>query len=184
MKQKSVGRNIRYYRNKLNLTQQELADKIGLTWEMISRYEHGKSSPMERIDELAKALEISSIDLMSSLEKDGSTEKGFNEIPLFVKPAKDSSYISENTDLFYPAPTWMVKRDKNLFAVSADIIEIKTVRLDKVGIFFIAPSPKPKITNFVLAIANEKLLLDTLENVNKLEAPTILGTLIAQELRF
>ena len=39
MKNNYIGENIRTYRARANLTQQQLADKVGVSWEMISRYE-------------------------------------------------------------------------------------------------------------------------------------------------
>ncbi|MCC7304527.1 helix-turn-helix transcriptional regulator [bacterium] len=53
-----IGKIIREARKKLGLSQQELAKKIGVTWEMISRYERGRSSALQKILELAEALEV------------------------------------------------------------------------------------------------------------------------------
>ena len=39
MNNKYIGENIKIYRERKKLTQRELGDKIGKTWEMISRYE-------------------------------------------------------------------------------------------------------------------------------------------------
>lgn len=54
-----VGAIIRENRKKLGLTQGQLAEKIGVTWEMISRYERGRSSALLKILELSVALNIS-----------------------------------------------------------------------------------------------------------------------------
>lgn len=53
-----IGRVIREQRTKLGLSQQQLAKKVGVTWEMVSRYERGKSSALQKIFELAEALEV------------------------------------------------------------------------------------------------------------------------------
>ena len=42
MNGKLLGQNISYLRKKKNMTQQELADKIGITREQLSNYETGK----------------------------------------------------------------------------------------------------------------------------------------------
>jgi transcriptional regulator with XRE-family HTH domain len=60
-----VGRLIRGLRKKSGLTQQELATKLGITWEMISRYERGRSSAMNKILELAEVLETDVSNLLS-----------------------------------------------------------------------------------------------------------------------
>jgi len=53
-----IGRIIKEQRKKLGLSQQQLAKKVGVTWEMVSRYERGKSSALQKIFELSEALEI------------------------------------------------------------------------------------------------------------------------------
>jgi transcriptional regulator with XRE-family HTH domain len=54
-----VGKIIRFHRKRLGLTQQELARRIGVTWEMISRYERGRSSSIQKLLSIATELEIS-----------------------------------------------------------------------------------------------------------------------------
>jgi transcriptional regulator with XRE-family HTH domain len=58
MTDSEIGRIIREQRLKLGLSQQQLAKKVGVTWEMVSRYERGKSSALQKIFELAEALEV------------------------------------------------------------------------------------------------------------------------------
>lgn len=58
MTDSEIGKVIREERRKKGLSQQELATKVGVTWEMISRYERGKSSALNKILELAEALEL------------------------------------------------------------------------------------------------------------------------------
>jgi len=59
-----IGRNISRLRQDAGLTQQELAEKVGVTWEMISRYERGESSPMSKIEKITEALNVSSNELL------------------------------------------------------------------------------------------------------------------------
>jgi len=58
MTDSEIGKVIRQQRTKLGISQQALAKKVGVTWEMISRYERGRSSALQKIFELAEALEI------------------------------------------------------------------------------------------------------------------------------
>lgn len=53
-----IGKLIRKYRQERNFSQQTLAEKIGVTWEMISRYERGRSSPLQKILEISDALGV------------------------------------------------------------------------------------------------------------------------------
>ena len=59
MNLKEIGRRIRHYRLLRGLTQEELAKKIGVSWEMVSRYENGRSDPTNRIVFIANALNTS-----------------------------------------------------------------------------------------------------------------------------
>ncbi len=61
---KNIGKRIRYYRLLRGLTQQELADRIGVTWEMISRYENGRSDPSRKIVLIANVLNLSPNNLL------------------------------------------------------------------------------------------------------------------------
>ena len=82
MEYRDIGESIRKYRRRLNLTQDQLADRVGVTWEMISRYERGESSPMNKLDKLSNALNIRVTDLLS---ENGCAD--YN-IPLFAKIPK------------------------------------------------------------------------------------------------
>lgn len=53
-----IGKIIREKRQKLGLSQQVLAKRVGVTWEMISRYERGRSSALQKIFDISEALEM------------------------------------------------------------------------------------------------------------------------------
>jgi transcriptional regulator with XRE-family HTH domain len=74
-----IGRIIREKRQKLGLSQLQLAKRVGVTWEMISRYERGKSSALQKILEIADSLEMEVGQFFGSQQlfgnfKDASTE--------------------------------------------------------------------------------------------------------------
>ena len=84
MKQDYIGENIRIYRERAHLTQQELADKIGVSWEMISRYERSASSPLKKIGAIANALNV----YMSTLLEKHIPERLYRmeyKLPLFTE---------------------------------------------------------------------------------------------------
>lgn len=57
---KSVGRNIRAYRTKKKMTQEQLAEKVGLTVAFIGMIERGDKMPsFETFIKIANALEVS-----------------------------------------------------------------------------------------------------------------------------
>ena len=68
-------------RKELGLTQQELADKCGLSRVSISNYESGKAEPtIENIDILAKVLSVRAIDLFKENARKIAYENGFGGI--------------------------------------------------------------------------------------------------------
>lgn len=66
LKYKEIGMRIKEKRKSLNLTQLELADKIGLTESSISRYESGKIStmPTSTINKICSVLRIEPSELL------------------------------------------------------------------------------------------------------------------------
>lgn len=61
-----LGKNLKYYRLKNNMTMKELAEKIGVTNMAISNYESGKRTPdMQILNKLAEVLNIKIMDFMS-----------------------------------------------------------------------------------------------------------------------
>lgn len=60
-----ISENIKFYRNKKGLTQQELADKIGKSINSVKKYESGYTNPpIDVINKIAAALEINVIYLV------------------------------------------------------------------------------------------------------------------------
>jgi transcriptional regulator with XRE-family HTH domain len=173
MEYRDIGENIRKYRNRLNLTQDELADKVGVTWEMISRYERGESSPLNKLDKIAGALGISLIDLI-----DDSRNRIY-EIPLFVVIPKNFVFDKENTTLFYNCPKWLVKRDPEVFAVDSNIIQSNLIDIEK-GYIFVSPNSKIENLNLVLINDSGKLKIEKY----KLNSHTPIGKVIMQERIF
>lgn len=67
MRNKVFASNLRLLRKRFKLTQKELADKVGVSWEMISRYENAKTMPdWSTFLQLAKALHVSPATLLDS----------------------------------------------------------------------------------------------------------------------
>lgn len=182
MKHKNIGGNIRYYRKKINLTQQQLADKVGITWEMISRYERGNSSPMERIEDIASALEIKSTDLLNEPIARNQDIAKTNEIPLFVKLPDSHRFKQEDTTFYYSAPTWMIKKDRGLIAIDCSIVQVKSIRLSNEGVLFVSPNIKPSKEKFVVALRNNELIVDLFENISAKDS-VLIGIVIAQEIK-
>lgn len=55
-----IGENIRYFRVKMNITQEELAEKLNVTRQAISKWENNKGEPdLDMLSNIATALEVS-----------------------------------------------------------------------------------------------------------------------------
>jgi len=62
---KQVGNRIKKIREKLNLTQAQIADKVGIRFEYLVRLEQGKANPSILIvQNIAKALNVKTPDLL------------------------------------------------------------------------------------------------------------------------
>jgi transcriptional regulator with XRE-family HTH domain len=61
----TVGQNIKYFRKKLKLTQEQLAKNSGLSRNAIYNYENGRRSPdIKTLSKIAEAFGISPIELL------------------------------------------------------------------------------------------------------------------------
>jgi transcriptional regulator with XRE-family HTH domain len=58
------GKYIRDRREELKLTQEDIAAQLGVSQPLVSRWEQGKDSPVDRIDHLARILEVPLIQLV------------------------------------------------------------------------------------------------------------------------
>lgn len=167
MKRSTVGRKIKYYREERKFTQQELADKIGVTWEMISRYERGVSEPYGRIEAIAKALNTH----VGELLQNNNNTNYSNQIPLFTKIPKNFNFDIEKTRYFYTCPLWILKKDRGVFALDMSI-----VKEEKEGIYYISPNTKPKKDSFILFLKENKLFVGKFQNQKN-----IIGTVLTIE---
>ncbi len=65
MKMQQIGARIRMLRDKQGLTQQELADRLQVTRQTVSRYEIGRSQPdLEMLERMAQMLHVEMTDLL------------------------------------------------------------------------------------------------------------------------
>ena len=66
---KSFGENLKYERKIAGLTQQQLADKMGIKQQQLSRWERDEIEPaVSSIVAIAKALDVSYDDLFNGIE--------------------------------------------------------------------------------------------------------------------
>jgi transcriptional regulator with XRE-family HTH domain len=171
MKYSDIGENIRNYRKRLKLTQDQLGDKVGVSWEMISRYERGESSPMNKLESLSKALNVKPQDIIES----GS---GDNSIPFFSKIPDSLDFKKDGTKLFYNCPTWIMKLDSECFAIDIELINDRGLIVDREGILFISPNSNYSHKDLVLHKEKGKL------NISRFDRRLldVIGKVVMQEI--
>jgi len=183
MDSKDIGIQIKHLRHIAGITQKELAEKIGTTWEMVSRYETGKSSPLRKLNEIASALKTD----MSSLLKRSTVEDAHisyqrNTIPLLTDPFPKLSDALKETKQFYTAPDWIIHSSVKPFAVDASLVTMRTAKINPNGVLFIS-SEKPTSSS-ELVLTQSKSLLTVSPASSRNPRHTLLGTVIAWEQRF
>ena len=74
-----ISMNVKYLRNKLSLTQEELAEKIGVTRQSVAKWEAGDSLPdIKKCMEMAYLLEVS-LDAFVNMVMDENAKEFSNE---------------------------------------------------------------------------------------------------------
>lgn len=79
----TIGENIRNFRKKNNLTQEELADRLGVTYQSVSRWENGATYPdLELLPIISELLSVTVNELlgMPQIEKEKRAVETFDEL--------------------------------------------------------------------------------------------------------
>ncbi len=77
---KRVGKNIKASRAKKNMTQLELADIVGVSYQAVSNWERGKTMPdITKIPDIAKALDTEIEDILGDKESSKAVSKVVEE---------------------------------------------------------------------------------------------------------
>ena len=79
----TIGENIRNFRKKNDLTQDTFADRLGVTYQSVSRWENGITYPdLELIPVIAQTLSVTVDELlgMPQIEKEKRAEEAFDEL--------------------------------------------------------------------------------------------------------
>ncbi len=166
MTDKKIGMQIKKARMEAQLTQDELGKKIGVTWEMVSRYENGRSSARQNLEKIAKVLGkpiqyffgVEEAPITDEIKKltDLLTKKGSDllkgaEIPL-IETLKGFTIQSalKLAKQSYLCPSWIYSKYKKLFAYRLDEVKSDVVSIGKDDLGYFSYLLKPKPGNFVL----------------------------------
>lgn len=197
MNDKKIGGQIKKARIEAHLTQGQLGKKIGVTWEMISRYENGKSSPRKNLEEIAKVLkrpiqyffgveeapigdEIKK--LYELLQKRGAELGGSGKVP-FIEYLEEFS-LSKSLSLTkqnYLCPIWIYSQFKDLFALKLTNVNSDVVAIGADDIGFFSRGIKPEVNNYVLRYKDKRYII---EHYSGSPSKKIHGVLIAIEKKY
>ncbi len=165
MKDGEIGVQIKKARIESQLTQKELGEKIGVTWEMISRYENGKSSPRKNLEKIAE-----------TLDKPIQYFFGVEEVPLSDEIKRLTTLLSRKSDELqksdvglletlegftlkkaldltnqsYNCPRWISVKFENAFALKLDDISSTVLGIGSGDIGFFTNEVKAKKGDHVL----------------------------------
>lgn len=180
MKYTYIGENIRIYRERAQLTQQQLADKVGVSWEMISRYERSESSPYKKLDSISEALNVAKSQLVEKHipQQINSIEY---RIPLFLNIPCTNKFDSNQTNYYYVCPEWIIKRDMKSFAIDTSLVISQSFDLQRNGILYISMKCTPKSDDLVLVREQACLVVQRYKENMKTK---VLGKVLAQEIRY
>ncbi|MBD3280212.1 helix-turn-helix domain-containing protein [Candidatus Dojkabacteria bacterium] len=193
-----IGLQIRKARLEKGFSQDELGDKIGVTWEMISRYENGRSSPSRHVDKLAKALGKSvgylygqDIDpIKENVEKIASALReqgiGYEKKSSEVVLVDDISVLGFERSIklsrkYYGAPDWLLEKYGNMFALRLNSVLPDELDTNEGDIGFFGVDLKPMKGDMVLVHQGKNYRLKKYKKDMKGE---ILAVLLVQEKRF
>ena len=126
----TIGDKILYLRQKLDMKQRELADKVGITEATLSRYENGKRNPRGDIAaKLAKALGVTTDYLLNENSNDVSQHKAS------TPPKKDQNdhdtFMEEAKALFMNGEIEEDDKEKIFKDISDLFWESKKINKDK-----------------------------------------------------
>ena len=148
-----LGKRIKHYRTIRGLSQKDVAKKLNVTWETVSRWENGKVSPMRRLEDLANAFDIPVSYLIndSTPPKKSKKLEDYDGIPYLgeLPNSLKEFYIKYKRTLFklhlesfLPSHSYAVK-------LSPTIKNLTTIPIDKNTILIITPLLQYK-TRYVL----------------------------------
>jgi len=161
-----IGIQIKKARAEAQLTQADLGKKIGVTWEMVSRYENGKSSPRKNLDKIADVLgkpiqyffgveEVPIQDEIKKLtnlliKKSTDLQRGSN-IPLIeTLTGFTINKALDLTNQTYSCPAWIFSKFKKVFALRLDDIESEILSIGSGDIGFFSIDKKAEVGNYIL----------------------------------
>jgi transcriptional regulator with XRE-family HTH domain len=198
---KALGIQLKKARLESGLSQEEVAAQLGVTWEMVSRYENGRSSPLKHIRKFAEiyskpvtyfvaneAEQAESFDLNQLVRKLREEGIGYNKSMRNVIKVLESfsgrgiEIDLNNSSNYYEVSISLTDSYPNLFALRLEKLKVATdVALTKDDICFFAPGVEPDKGDVVIGYdgISYKVMIFDPEGLD-----TALAVLVASERRY
>jgi len=201
MDDRQIGKQIKKARTDKGLSQEALGEKLGVTWEMVSRYENGRSSARKYLAELSQVLEkpiayffgVEEDVIEYNIEKIASAlkEKGVG----YDKSSQNKVTLIDNfsilgfekslklTRQYYSAPEWVIEKYHDVFALRLESLTTETgvLEINKGDVGFFSPSTESNTGDIVLVQKGNSFRLTKFSTSLKEQ---VLAVLIIQEKRF
>lgn len=104
----NIGNRLYELRKKKNISQEEAAEKLGVTRQTISKWETGESKPdFDKIVPLCELYEISTEELLKG-EKGENNTKGIEDVNTNDRKRKTAFVISLSVFLYFIAVIWII----------------------------------------------------------------------------
>lgn len=168
---KSIGEQIRYYRKLKGLSQKELAKKLNVTWETVSRWENGRVSPIHKLGQIADILSIPVSYLLNLQDPQTNYGKNNNTIPYVgqlpknpkeLEKAYKATLFTLQLENFVPDGSFAIKVNKNLANTTPIPLDTNTILIINPNIQLDTNYTllyNTTIDKFVLAITKNKKAL-------------------------
>ncbi len=197
---KQIGVQIKKARLEKRLSQEELGERLGVTWEMISRYENGRSSARKYLTQLAEILDkpisyffgISEksityeVDqIVEKLRERGIGYNSSNENKIIL--IDDFSILGFERSLkltrkYYSVPEWLVEKYTGLFALRlSSLQDTADLNIEMRDVGFFSKDELPQKGDYVLI--QDGRFFKLIKYTPKLQQK-VLAILLVQEKRF
>ncbi len=196
MNVKKIGRKIKQARVEAGLSQAALGEKIGVTWEMISRYENGRSSPHKYLEEMSEILHKPLVYFVDDETYFRQSELGDKVNDVMMGYSSGVSYMAPLFDTYeefqqegaqstrslrYVVPAWVAQKFRKVFVFRTNDIDVSEIGLSASDVLIATADFEDNDGKYCLYYEKTKRKM-YVSKENK--SGTCLGKLIYAEKRF